>query len=339
METTLLTSTKKEIVKINPSEYGLDDTKASQIAAQFQPMLDKMIELESEFNEVIKLDIEHPDTAIKARELRLKYVKVRTGTDKIHKEQKSFYLAGGRFVDGWKSAQLFASQGIEQTLEGIEKNAEIKEKKRIEELRTSRHEQLSAFVVDPSIYPLGELNDQAWGDLLNGARLQHAAKIETERKAEEERIAREKAEAVDRERIRLENERLKAEAQERDRVMADERIKAEAEKKAIEEKAAASARKEKEKQDAILKAERDERERVERELKSKKDAEIKAEQERQAKIEADLSMGDKEKFQSLIADIVAVKTKYTFKSKKYQTLQISVNDLFDKIITFVNGKI
>jgi hypothetical protein len=59
---------------------------------------------------------------------------------------------------------------------------------------------------------------------------------------EAERLAREEAERVERERIRLENEKLKAEAVERERVMAEERAKAEAERLAVEERAAAEKR-------------------------------------------------------------------------------------------------
>lgn len=69
------------------------------------------------------------------------------------------------------------------------------------------------------------------------------------------------------------------------------------------------------------------------------DAELKAEQEKQAAIEAELSKGDKEKYESLINDIEALKTKYSYKSKKYQTLQISINDLLEKTVIYAKSKI
>ena len=108
-----------ELVKINPSDYGLEEQKAKEISDMFKPMLDKMVDLEKRYNEVISLEIQ-PETCKKAKELRLEYVKVRTGTATIHKELKAFYLQGGRFVDGWKNAQLMASQGIEEKLINIE---------------------------------------------------------------------------------------------------------------------------------------------------------------------------------------------------------------------------
>src|SRR3972149_1405125 len=126
METTMVEIPQTSLVKIDPKEFGLQETKAKEIAAQFQPMLDKMVELENEYNKVVSLPIEEASTATLAKIVRLKYVKVRTGTSEIHKVQKNFYLMAGRFIDGWKNAQLFASQGIEEKLLAIEEYAERK---------------------------------------------------------------------------------------------------------------------------------------------------------------------------------------------------------------------
>ena len=137
---------KKEIqlVKVNPEEYGLKSTEASQIEAVFVPMIEKMKELEAEFNDILQLPIE-PTTCKMAKELRLKYVKVRTGTAEIHKQLKEFYLKGGRFIDGWKNAQLFASQEIESTLKSIEDHFENQERERLEKLRSDRLELLKPY--------------------------------------------------------------------------------------------------------------------------------------------------------------------------------------------------
>ncbi len=55
----------------------------------------------------------------------------------------------------------------------------------------------------------------------------------------------------------------------------------------------------------------------------------------ETKAEAELSKGDAEKFQSLINDMEALKTKYSFKSAKYKKLQATVNELLDKIVNHV----
>jgi len=137
-----------DLVKVNPEEFGLTTETAQNISAQFQPMLDKMVELEKEYNEIVLLPKEDAETIKKAKDLRLRYVKVRTGTAEIHKTQKAFYLNGGRYVDGWKNAQIFASQGKESALEAIEKHFENLEKERIEKLNAVRTELMRPFVED-----------------------------------------------------------------------------------------------------------------------------------------------------------------------------------------------
>lgn len=125
------------LIKINASDYGLEETKAKEIAELFKPMLDTMESFEDEFNDILKLPLSL-ETCGKAKELRLKYVKVRTGTSKIHKDLKQFYLQGGRFVDGFKNAQVFASNSKETKLMEIENHFEIKEKKRLEDERIAK---------------------------------------------------------------------------------------------------------------------------------------------------------------------------------------------------------
>lgn len=203
----------QEIVKIDPKEFGIEDSKASDIAAQFQPMLDKMVELENEYNEVVNLPIEEPSTAKKAREVRLKYMKVRTGTLEIHKTQKAFYLAGGRFVDGWKNAQEFASLGKEQELEKIEKYAANLEKQRIANLQAARQEQLVPYEVENiETLNLGTMADNVWENFLAGSITNYNAKKEAERLAEEAEQKRLAEEEAEREKFRIENERLREEA-------------------------------------------------------------------------------------------------------------------------------
>jgi hypothetical protein len=285
METKEIT---QQIVKINPKDYGLTETKAKEIEAMFKPMLQKMVELENEFNQIVGLEIDE-DTCQKARELRLKYIKVRTGTAEIHRELKAFYLNGGRFVDGWKNAQLFASQDHEKKLADIENYYENLERERIAKLQEKRAKELEKYETEYISGDLGNMPENVWQNYLLGAKTNYENRKEAERKAEQERIAREKAEAEERERIRKENEQLKKQAEERERLAkieaekrakeeAERQKKLEAERKAREEK----ERKEREAYEAKLKKEREEREKVEAELRIKKAAEEKARKEAEA---------------------------------------------------------
>lgn len=192
-------SNETSLVTINPAEYGLQENEAQQISAFFIPMLDKMKELELEFNEVVKMPLE-PSTFQKAKELRLKYVKVRTGTADIHKKAKDYYLKGGRFVDGWKNAQALASHGKEETLEKIEKHYEIMEAERKANLKAERLELISDLCENPEMYPLGEMSEAAFKQLFDGFVLAKQQKEEAERKAEEERIENERLNKLENER-------------------------------------------------------------------------------------------------------------------------------------------
>ncbi|MBU2249183.1 MAG: hypothetical protein KKD77_20720, partial [Gammaproteobacteria bacterium] len=141
-----------------------------------------------------------------------------------------------------------------------------------------------ANVLKALIEPIEEyLDKQERFVEIRAAEKAEADRIEAERKAEEEQIAREKAEAEERERIRQENERLKLEAEERERQAAADRARAEAERKALEEQ----ARKEREaaqERERIAKEKAD-AEKLALEEKARKEreaAEVKAEAERKA---------------------------------------------------------
>ena len=270
------------LVKIDAQQFGLQATEAEKVEVVFLPMIEKMKELETEFNEVLALPVE-PTTCKKAKELRLKFVRIRTGTAEIHKNAKEYYRKGGLFVDAWKNAQAFASQGKEEQLEKIEKYFETLEAERKAKLKTDRTALLIEVCETPEMYPLQDMSEPAFAQLFMGLQLAKKQKEDAERKAEEERIAKVKAEAEERERIRFENERLRAEAIERECVAKEEREKqerllaaeraaaSEAKKKAEEEKRAIEekARKEREKAEVAAKAEREKAQAAQRAVEEK----------------------------------------------------------------------
>jgi hypothetical protein len=262
--------TETALVIIKASDYGLEESKAKEIEALFLPMLKKMSELENEYNDVLKEEI-NPETCQRAKDLRLSYVKIRTGTADIHKKAKEFYLNGGRFVDGWKNAQLFASGEKEKTLKSIEDHFENQEKESLEKLRITRVELLRPYTeIEP--LALGHMQQDVFDNYLTGVKIAHEQKIAAEKKAEEDRIAKEKAEAEARELQRLENIRLKEEAIERERLAEIERKKQA--KLLADQKAKADA-------------ERIERKRLEKEIADKKAMEEKAKRDAELKLQAE----------------------------------------------------
>lgn len=320
---------------------------------------------------------------------------IRVSTEHKRKELKEESLRKGQTIDA--IAKIITNQilPIEEHLEKQEKFVEIQEAKRKAELKESREIVLAKYDVEGQFYDLGNMPEESFNGLLENSRLAYEAKIQAAAKAESEMIAAEKAEAEaraeqarieaeERERIRIENEKLKKEAEEKERQEAERvdrqnklhrlglrfdgeqfvykdinfhwveistmsgpafaKALAGAESRMAEirqeEQAelAAIELQNKAKQEELDKA-KAEKERLENELKAKQEAEARKILEEQERAEAELSKGDKDKFLSLIADIEALKTKYSFKSKKHNALQASVNELLTKTITYANSKV
>jgi len=297
-----------EITKIDPKEYGLEETQVQTIEQAFAPKIAERDGLLQIYNDVITKELTE-STCKEAGELRRKLVKVRTGIAEIHKTQKAFFLAAGRFVDAWKNKETAPVEQMETNLEQIENHFINIEKQRIADLEATRTEQLLQYT---EIMPgsLGLMQDDVFQAYLAAQKTADEAKIAAEKQAEHDRIAREKAEAEERERIRIENDRLKKEAEEREKAIEAERI--EAEKKLAAERAEAAA-----KQKAIEDAARIEREKAEAEraklaaeLKAKEDAEAKAkaeaeriEQERIASANKAAKAPDKDKLKAFVQSI------------------------------------
>jgi hypothetical protein len=277
-----------------------------------------------------------------AREARLALREIRINADKLRKELKEDSLRYGRAVQGVYNVIETNISPIEKHLEAQEKFKEIYDMQQREAIRAEREAlriEREALAFDVRHYmfaniSLGEITQDDFEKLLNVAKLQKKDAEDAAEKAESDRIAKEQAEAMERERLRVENEQLKAEAlkRESERRAELDRIEFEQRKANIE---AARIRKE---ADAKVAAERAELERLQSELKAKVEAEQRAEAERLAAIEAELGKGDKAKFEDLISDLRALKTKYDFRSKRHNALYVSVCELIEKIIVYITSK-
>lgn len=194
---------KKEIVLIDPKEFGLTDQTAKNIKAQFLPMLNKMEELEEEYNEIVNLPIDSKETQNMAKQLRQKYVKVRTGTAKIHKEQKDFYLKGGKFVDGWKNAQIMASSDKEDRLKEIEEYEIRLEQKKQDDLHEERLSRLSPYIDDSTGLSLGSMPEDVWQAYLTGKKKSFEDLQVAQAEARRQEEARNKSLQIQSQRIKI----------------------------------------------------------------------------------------------------------------------------------------
>jgi hypothetical protein len=281
---------------LNPTEFGIEPTQANELLSNLPQIIEERKIMEQQFNEVVKLDIEDLETSKKAKQLRLLIQKNRTqGINVWHKTTKDYFLKGGQFVDAIKRKEIAINERMENDLEQIEKHAEIKEAKRLDELEADRKGTLEPFAeFVPFGINLRALSEEDFEKVLTGAKMQFEANQKELERIEAERIAKEKAEEEAREQQRLENLRLKAEAEEREKQLAEERAKVEAERKAIEEKARKEreeaerlAKIEREKQQVIIKAEQEKARKLSEELEQKILAEEKAKQEELARLETE----------------------------------------------------
>lgn len=290
----------------------IEHSKAEQHALAFAPSMQEYLT----YAEIIKgLNRDNPTDidAKRARETRLKLVKVRTNAEGIKDLRKEGIRAEGDLIQALFNVVKNSCIVTETEFTEIEKHQERLEEKRQAELSASRIELLSAFGTDTTYLPLGIMTDEQFIRLLENETLAfnarkevaekaEALRIETERLAEEARQAQIKKDAEEREAQRLENERLKAENEAKEAQLAKEREEARiaADKLAKENEAKLAE------QNRIaaeeLKKQKEAADKLAAELKAKEDAEYKEHKrlEEQAKREleakqAALLAPDKEK--------------------------------------------
>lgn len=356
------------IEKVNPKDYGLEESSVATIEQAFQPKIIERDALVPMYEDLVKQELT-PELCKSFKELRLKMVKVRTGIADIHKTQKAYFLAAGRFVDAWKNKETEPIEQMESKLKEGEEYFERLEAKRIADLEVQRIEALSVFT---DILPngLGLLSDEAFTTYLTGAKVAYEARIAEEKRIEDERVAKEKAlvlhnerreqlipywsfvpyekrdmdfstltddewkERLDwsvdqkrkddeaKEKQRLENERLKAEAKSREKALASER-KAQEEALAAERAKAAEAM------------------RIEKEKAAKLEAELKAwaAGERIAQEEAKKAANapDLEKLTKLASDLLAYELPIVHGEEAKKVIA-STKELLKKVSKFITEK-
>lgn len=233
---------------------------------------------------------------------------------------------------------------MEAQLLAIEKAAEIAEEARKQAVRAERQTLLAPYGINTQFFDLAGMSVDDFARLLSDTKSAYEARIEAARKAEAERvererqaeaarIAKERADAEERERQRIENERLKREAAVREAALAEERrvaavAAAEAKRKADEaeeaarkerarieaenaaklaeqrraaDEAAAKAKAEANRLAEIARVEREAREKLEREAKAIADREAARKAAEVAEAERAAHAPDREKLASFAA--------------------------------------
>lgn len=176
-------------------ESGIEISKAELITLKYVPFLTKIREAEQASS---KINFENPtelDEKI-AREIRLSLVPNRTDADRLKKSEKAEALLTNGLHDSSYGVVENTSKLLELKLAQVEKQREIKHKAEIEALRIARAEQIKPYGENYATMDLGNMNEEMFTSIFEGAKLQHEAKLEAERKAEEERKEKEKVNAL-----------------------------------------------------------------------------------------------------------------------------------------------
>lgn len=191
--------TKNELTIIQAEEFGIEVVKAKTIEQSFLPKKTEIDAYTEQYSEIIKLEL-NPDTFKKARELRLKLVKVRTGIAEVHKSEKAFFLASGKYVDALKNKLTTPIEQMEEKLREIEDTEKRLEQERKEKLRLERIALLEPYGADVSFLPLAEMTEEQFQGQLGLAKAAYEQRLESER-LEQERLAKEEEERKEAERL------------------------------------------------------------------------------------------------------------------------------------------
>jgi hypothetical protein len=165
-----------ELAVLDHTEFGIEKKEADKMVKNLTPILEERNVLEESYNRIMRMDIDDPEAAKQAREIRLKVSNNRTkGLMPWHKTNKEFYLRGGQFVDAIKNKEIVVNERWESELKDIENHAENKEIERKNKLAEERMEELEKYDMY-NVAGLGEMDEHVYGGLLAGAKAQKEEK-------------------------------------------------------------------------------------------------------------------------------------------------------------------
>ena len=160
--------------------FGIEPAKAKEMVGGLDSTLADREVLKNAYIDVIELDITSENLAI-FKELRLKLVKNRTSIETWHKNNKAFYLAGGRFVDAIKNKEIEVNKEMESKLLEGEKFFENQEKEKARLLNEERIEIIRPYVDDVSGLDFSDFSDENFDDFVLGKKTRYNERIEAEK--------------------------------------------------------------------------------------------------------------------------------------------------------------
>ena len=304
-------------------QSGLEKGMVTNLMTDYSKYFSEAKAIVSECKDIQVTSEDQVDLMQKAREARLKLKNIRVEADKTRAKLKAQSMREGNAIQGIYNVIKALIVPVEEHLEKQEKFAEVQEQLRVEKRLTDRTEKLSRYVPDVSLYSIKDMDDEVFNNLLSGCKLSWDKAKEAEAEAEAKRIADEKAEVERQEKIRLENEKLKKEAEVKEKALEIERQK-QAEQLNKEREA-------KEKAEDKLKAEKAETLRKETEKKAIEELKEKEAEEVERK---KLLAPDKEKLLSFATELSLIKAP-AVKSREADQVMAKATKQIEDIVLYL----
>jgi len=325
----------KDLVIVNKitEELGIPLTDAEKIVASFSEVAVSISELDKELVEFNKHTEITKEVCQQAREIRLKLVKVRTKGDEIHQELKSSLLLRTRAIDGVRNIYKLKISENETKLKDIELHFEKLEQAKKDKINAERELELSKYVIDVTMYNFKEMSDEVFASLVTSVKKIWEAEQEVIAQKEADRLKKEEDDKIEQERIRQENEQLKAEAEVREKELEKERAE---QKKKLE----AEQLKSKKEAEARQKIEDELQAKKDAEEKLKKDNELKEAKEKADKLEAEKQAQlapDKDKLKKYAVELGCLEVPQLQSDEAKKTLAQAIN-LINQAITLLKTK-
>ena len=188
-------TTPKLIEGIVPEEYGVSLQVALGIQSAFQLKIDEYNAFHEAYLQLINSEITE-ELSAQAKAMRNKLVKVRTGVDKIHKFEKSYYKQVGDLCDTLKHKVQANGIDMESNLKEIEDHQENINKALKATLQLEREKELSKYVEDVVGRDLASMEVDVWAGFLLLKKTEFEQREIQELVAREAEVAAEKKAAI-----------------------------------------------------------------------------------------------------------------------------------------------
>ena len=280
-------------------KLSVGKARAMQIAETFQPLVDRASNAVGKYAG-ISVTKEDDVAGMKvARGARLALRQIRLEIEEAHKVQKEAAKVEGQCLDEIKRNALALIKPEEDRLQACEdfaKNAEVARKAALRAERAAALAQVEAITTG---FVLEDLPEDRWLELLESETTKFHARKAAAAQAELDRQAKARADAEAAQKLRAENERLRAEQAEKDHAAAAER----AEASRLANEARIAARVEQDRLATITRKEREAREKAQQFIldQEQAEAEKKAESERLARAAA--AAPDAEKLRAFLRQL------------------------------------